>query len=109
MNNVTRTLFAAITIGAVSIGSAAAMPLDRLSPALAASNAQNVRIVCDENGPCYNTARTNRTIRRHQALRYYHDSQYYAGPQHGYYAAPQYQQNAPYVRVGIAPFGANGW
>ena len=109
MNNVTRTLFAAVAIGVVSIGSASAMPLDRLSPALAVSNAQNVRIVCDENGQCYNTARTNRSIRRHQALRYYDDSQYYAGPQHGYFAAPQYQQYAPFVGVGIGPFGANGW
>ncbi len=107
MNHIRSILLAAAAIGAVSIGSASAMPFTTLSPALAAGDVQNVRLVCDQRGRCYETARRYRSTNRYYAPgpRYYND-----GPQ--YYAAPQYQyryRSQPFVGVGIGPFGVHAW
>ena len=57
-------LFAASAIGAVSIGSASAMPF--ANPASAQESLiQDVRVVCDRFGRCYNT-------NRHYGHRYGH-------------------------------------
>ena len=56
-------LLAASAIGAVSIGSAAAMPFS--NPASAQESlVQDVRVVCDRFGRCYNTNRKRATTRR---------------------------------------------
>jgi hypothetical protein len=109
MNNITRTWLAATAIGAVSIGSASAMPLNHLSPALGASDVQNVRVVCNQNGQCFNTVRTVRSGRRTYAPRDQAAPQYYAAPQYGY-AAPQYGYfDEPRIGFGIGPFGFRVW
>jgi hypothetical protein len=104
MKNITMTLLAAVAIGAVSIGGASAMPFNNLSAALGESHVQDVRLVCDRFGRCYNTRRTYRSARPYHAPRYYNRgayygrSGYYAGPSYGYYGGPR-------VGVGIGPFG----
>jgi hypothetical protein len=108
MKNVTLILLAATAIGAVSMGSATAMPFNNLSAAPGESQVQNVRIVCDRYQRCYNTNRGYRSARPYYAPRY--DN--YGGPAYGYaapgygYAAPGYgYYGAPRVGVGIGPFG----
>ena len=60
-------LLAASALGAVSIGSASAMPF--ANPAAAQESlVQDVRVVCDRFGRCYNT---NRNARRYHAPRAY--------------------------------------
>ena len=123
MNNITKTLLATVALGAVSIGSASAIPLDRLSGVLGVSDVQNVRVVCNQNGQCYNTAR--RSTRRAYAPRYYGAQQHYAPRYYGaqqHYAAPQYYAaseyyggphygyyGAPQLGVGVGPFGFRVW
>jgi hypothetical protein len=112
MKNITLTLLAATAIGAVSIGGASAMPFNNLSPALGESHVQNVRLVCNQNGRCYNTNRVNRSSRSYYAPRYYDSpgyygsgyggSGYYAAPSNGYYGGPR-------VGLGIGPFGFGVW
>jgi hypothetical protein len=104
MKNITMTLLAAAAIGAISIGGASAMPFNNLSAALGESHVQDVRLVCDRFGRCYNTRRAYRHSRTYYAPRYYNGgayygrSGYYAGPGYGYYGGPR-------VGVGIGPFG----
>ena len=105
MKHITSMLLAAAAISAVSIGSVSAMPLTALSPALAAGDVQNVRLVCDQFGRCYNTARSYRMMPRRYAPgpRYYNDRPYY-------YAAPQYRyRSRPFVGIGIGPLGIQAW
>jgi hypothetical protein len=104
MKNITLTLLAATAIGAVSIGGASAMP-----PALGESHVQNVRVVCNQNGRCYDTNRVNRSARSYYAPRYYDSPAYYGG--NGYYAAPSngYYYGGPRVGLGIGPFGFGVW
>ena len=72
-------LLAASAIGAVSIGSASAMPF--ANPALAQeSMVQDVRVVCDRFGRCYNTNRGRYGYRGG----YYRGSRAY-GYNRGYY------------------------
>ena len=105
MKNLSLALLAAAAIGAISIGSASAMPFGSMSPALGESDVQNVRVVCNRNGHCYNTGRVHRTVRpayrsvpRYQAQQYYGNDGYYAGPSYGYY-------DRPLVGFGVGPFG----
>ena len=63
MTNLRLTLLAAASIGAVSVGGASAMPFDNSLAALSGSNAQQVRIVCDQFGRCYDTRRNYRSTR----------------------------------------------
>ena len=100
MKNVTLSLLAAAAIGAISIGSVYAMPVNNLA-GLGESHFQDVRLVCDRFGRCYNTRRAYRSQR------------YYGQPGYGYYGQPGYGYYRGYgyyggPRVGIGPFGF-GW
>jgi hypothetical protein len=102
MKNITLTLLAAAAIGAISIGSASAMPFNSASPVFDQSDVQKVRLVCNSNGRCYNnTRRTYRSAPRYYAPGYYNGG-YYGGPGYGYYGGP-------HVGVGIGPFGFGVW
>ena len=79
MKNVTLSLLAAAGIGAISIGSVSAMPVSNLT-GLSESHVQDVRLVCDRFGRCYNTRRAYRSYP--YAQRYYGDG-YYSGYGHG--------------------------
>ena len=59
MKNVTLSLLAAAAIGAISIGSVSAMPVNNLA-GLGENHFQDVRLVCDRFGRCYNTRRAYR-------------------------------------------------
>ena len=101
MKNVTLSLLAAAGLGAISIGSASAMPVSNLA-GLSESHVQDVRLVCDRYGRCYNTRRANRTYP--YAQRYYGDGYYSGyGPGYGYYGGPRG------VGIGVGPFGVSIW
>ena len=86
-------LLAASAIGAVSIGSASAMPF--ANPALAQeSMVQDVRVVCDRFGRCYNTNRGRYGYRGG----YNRGSRAY-GYNRGYY------RGGPSVGIGVGPVG----
>ena len=74
MNYFKSLLLASATIGLATIGTASAMPLNT-APVAVESHAQNVRVVCDQWGRCYNT--------RHRD-RYYRDDGY-RSYDNGYY------------------------
>jgi hypothetical protein len=95
MKNVTLSLLAAAAIGAISIGSASAMPANNLA-GLGESQLQDVRLVCDSFGRCYNTRR-----RAYYSQRYYDDG-YYGRSRYGYYGGPG-------VGIGVGPFGFRTW
>ena len=119
MRNVTLATLVATAIGAISIGSASAMPFSVL-PTMGESHVQGVRVVCDRYGRCYNTRRVYRSAR---APRAYYGGPYYAEPGYsypGYYAAPGYgypgyyargygYYGGPRVGIGIGPFGFGIW
>jgi hypothetical protein len=86
--------------GAITIGSTSAMPLSSNSAVRGDSLVQDVRVVCNRNGNCWNTNRRYRTVRRGYAPGYYNQPGYYAEPAYGYgyYGGPR-------VGVGIGPFG----
>ena len=90
MKNVTLSLLAAAAIGAISIGSASAMPFNNLA-GLSESSVQDVRLVCDRYGQCYNTRRVYRSNT-------YYAQRYYDQPRYGYYGGPR-------VGVGVGPVG----
>ena len=96
MKNMTLSLLAAAAFGAISIGSASAMPASNMS-GLSESPVQDVRLVCDRFGQCYNTRRAYRTS-RYYAPRYYDQPGYYGQRNYGYYGGPR-------VGVGVGPFG----
>ena len=109
MKNVTLSLLAAAGIGAISIGSASAMPVSNLA-GLSESHVQDVRLVCDRYGRCYNTRRAYRTYP--YAQRYYGDGYYSGygrgyysgyGPGYGYYGGPRG------AGIGLGPFGVSIW
>ena len=106
MKNITLTLLATAAIGAVSFGGASAMPFNNVSAALGESQAQNVRVVCDQYQRCYNTSRTYRSARPYYAPRYYNNNLgYYGEPGYGY-ANPGYgYYRGPRMGIGIGPFG----
>jgi hypothetical protein len=96
MKNVTLSLLAAAGIGAISIGSASAMPVSNLA-GLSESHVQDVRLVCDRFGRCYNTRRAYRTYP--YAQRSYGDGYYSGyGPGYGHYGGPR-------VGIGVGPVG----
>ena len=100
MKNVTLSLLAAAAIGAISISSASAMPISNLA-GLSESHVQDVRLVCDRFGRCYNTRRAYRTYP--YAQRYYGDGYYSGyGPGYGYWG----QRGAG---IGLGPFGVSIW
>jgi hypothetical protein len=104
MKTFTLPLLAVVAIGSLTAGSAAAMPFsaNNRTAALDESLVQDVRLVCDRRGRCWNT----------RSARY--RSRYYAQPGY-YYAQPGYYPpgygygygyyGGPRVGVGIGPFG----
>ena len=101
MKNLTLPLLAAVAIGAITMGSASAMPFstNNGSAALSESLVQDVRVVCNRRGNCWNTGRY-RATRRYYSPGYYDRPAYYASPGYGYYG-----YGGPRVGVGIGPFG----
>jgi hypothetical protein len=97
MKNLTLSLLSAAAIGAISIGSASAMPINNLN-GIGESHVQTVRLVCDRVGRCYNTRRAYRSYPYHARQRYYGRPGYYGGPAYGYYGGPR-------LGVGVGPFG----
>jgi hypothetical protein len=109
MTNLKLTLLAAAAIGAVSIGGASAMPFSKAPAAIGDSHVQDIRVVCDDNGRCYNTRRTYRRSYSHgpgYAPGYYNNGYnnggYYARPSYGYYDGPR-------VGIGLGPIGLGIW
>jgi hypothetical protein len=101
MKNLTLTLLAAAAIGAISMGTASAMPISHMATARGDSLVQDVRLVCDRYHRCYDNHRAYRG--RPYAQRYYGRPTYYAQPGYvepgyGYYGGPR-------VGIGIGPFG----
>ena len=99
MKTITLPLLAAAALGAITIGSAGAMPFstNNGSAALGESLVQDVRVVCDRNGRCWNTNR-------------------YRSSNRGYYDRPAYRSyrgygydrgydRRPGVGVTVGPFG----
>jgi hypothetical protein len=91
-------LLAASAIGAVSIGSASAMPF--ANPASAQeSMVQDVRVVCDRFGRCYNT---NRNYGNRYGNRYGNGY----GNRYGYRGNRAYgYHRGPSVGIGVGPVG----
>ena len=98
MKNIRLTLLAAAAMGVASIGGASAMPFSNLS---AENFVQDVRVVCDQYGRCYNT-RSNRRERQYDEPRRYNSGVYYDSPRYRYHDGPS-------VGVGIGPFGFRTW
>jgi hypothetical protein len=82
--------------GAVTIGSAGALPFSSNTAVQSESLVQEVRVVCNRNGNCWNTDRRYRSVHRG----YYGRPAYYGEPRygHGYYGGPR-------VGVGVGPIG----
>ena len=103
------TLIAASAIGAISIGSASAMPFGSGLAAPSDSLIQNVRVVCDQFGRCYETRRNR--AERYYAPRAYDRPAYYNGGYHGGHDYGYY--NGPRVGIGVGPVGIGvgigGW
>ncbi|MEA2981039.1 MAG: hypothetical protein QOF91_3548 [Alphaproteobacteria bacterium] len=99
MKNITLSMLAAVAIGTITIGGASAMPFsaNNGSAALGEGLVQDIRVVCNRNGQCWNTGRY-RSTRRVYSRGYYERPGYYAEPGYGYYGGPR-------VGVGIGPFG----
>ena len=97
-------LFAAVVAvtGAITIGGASAMPFSSNSAVRTDGLVQDVRVVCNRNGNCWNTNRY-RTVRRG----YYGRPAYYDEPRYGYGYDRGYggYYGGPRVGVGIGPFG----
>jgi hypothetical protein len=111
MKNVTLSLLAAAAIGAISIGSVSAMPVNNLA-GLGESHLQDARLVCDRFGRCYNTRRAYRSQGYYARPGYYSQPGYgyYSQPGYGYYGQPGYgYYGGPRVGVGIGPFGFGMW
>ena len=110
MKNLTRSFLAAAAIGTISIGIASAMPVNNLA-GLGESHVQDVRLVCDRYGRCYNTRRAYLSYPYAQP---YYGGGYYSGYGPGYYSGgygPGYgYYGGPRVGIGVGPFGFGvGW
>jgi len=104
VKTVTMTLLAAAAIGAFATGSASAMPFNNAP--LGEGLVQDVRMVCDQYGRCYNNRRAYRAVPPRYVQRGYDRPAYYRdGPSYGY-ASPGYgYYNRPGVGIGIGPVG----
>ena len=106
MKTFTQPLLAAAAMGAIvcatTLGSAGAMPFSSNTAVQDGSLVQDVRVVCNRNGNCWNTNRY-RSVRRG----YYGRPGYYAEPRYGYGydRGYGYGYGGPRVGVGIGPFG----
>jgi hypothetical protein len=99
MKTITLPLLAAVAIGVLTIGSAGAMPFstNNGSAVLGEGLVQDIRVVCNRNGNCWNTSRYH-SVRRGYSPGYYNRRGYYAEPGYGYYRGPR-------VGIGIGPLG----
>jgi len=99
MKTFTLPLLAAVALSAVTIGSAGAMPFSTNNGSLAQSEnlVQDVRMVCNRNGNCWNT---NSGYRRGYSQRYYDRRSYHRG-----YGYDRGYHRGPRVGVGVGPFG----
>ena len=104
MKTFTLSLLTAAAVGAVAcatIGGAGAMPFNSNAAVQSDSLVQDVRVVCNRNGNCWNTGgRSYRTVRRGYAPGYRRG--YYDEPRYGYGGG---YYGGPRVGVGIGPFG----
>jgi hypothetical protein len=90
------------SMGAITIGSAGAMPFSSNTAVQGESLVQDVRVVCNRNGNCWNTNRRYRSVNRG----YYGRPAYYAEPRYGYgYDRGYGYYGGPRVGVGVGPFG----
>ena len=96
MKDTATILLAAAAMGAVSIGSASAMPFSNLSASLGESDVQDVRLVCGRYR-CYNIYRYRYGYAPRYASPYYYGGYPYGGYGYGY--------GRPFVGIGIGPFG----
>ena len=107
MKNVTLSLLAAAAMGAISIGGSSAMPVSNLA-GLSESHVQDVRLVCNRSGRCYNTRRAYRSYP--YAQRYYNEPSYgYSGYGRGYYGPGYGYYGGPRVGIGVGPVGVGIW
>jgi hypothetical protein len=105
MKTLTLPLLAAVAIGAITIGSATAMPFSANHEAavLDESLVHNIRVVCNRHGSCWNTGRY-RSVQRSYSTGYYGRPGYY--DRSGYYAEPSYgYYGGPRVGIGVGPVG----
>ena len=102
MKTITLPLLAAVASGAITFGSASAMPFSTNNGAAALNESlvQDVRVVCNRNGNCWNNGRY-RSVRRGYSPGYYDRPTYYAQPNYGY-------QRGPGVGVSVGPLGFFG-
>lgn len=91
MTHLKLTLFAAAATLAASVGGASALPFNSSLPALAESNVQHVRIVCNQFGQCYDTRNRHNTR--------------YVSPYHRGYAYQRYDRRQRKPDVSVGPFG----
>jgi hypothetical protein len=108
MRKFTMSALAATAIGTISLGSAAAIPLDSVLATLVQNPVQDVRVVCDRYGRCYNTRRVYRGGPRYYSQRYYYNEPYYAAPAYPY-GYPYGYYDGLRVGIGIGPFGFGIW
>jgi hypothetical protein len=99
MKNMTLPLLAAAAISAITIGGASAMPTNNLA-GLGEGHVQDVRLVCDRFGRCYNTGRSYRS-RPYYRQRYYGERGYYGRRPYGYYGRPAVGVNVGPLGVGV--------
>jgi hypothetical protein len=103
MTNLKLTMLAAAAIGTAMIGSASAMPLNG-AVALDTGLVHQARIVCNQNGVCWNTNSPRRTWRSSR-----HNRTLYVQPQYGYqpYYGNQYGYGyrQPSAGISVGPFG----
>jgi hypothetical protein len=101
--NIKLTMLAAAAVGIATIGSANAMPLTGLKAMQNQSLVQDVRIVCNSRGICWNTNNPRRTWRSSRSNRRYVQPHYgyqpYYGNQYGY------GYRAPRAGITVGPFG----
>jgi hypothetical protein len=101
MKIATMALLAAAAFGALTLGSASAMPFSNGLSTQGANDVQQVRLVCDRYGRCYNTRRSSRSVR--QQARRYDNRPSYNRRDYGYRAERQYRR--PGVGIGVGPLG----
>jgi hypothetical protein len=102
MTNLKLTVLAATATLAASIGGASALPVNGSLPAPGASDVQQVRLVCNVFGQCYDTRWTVRSSRYYAP----HRSRYYDTRYDTRYNRHnrEYDRNRGIV-LGFGPFG----
>ena len=98
--NIKLTMLAAAAVGIATIGSANAMPLTGLKALQNQSLVQDVRVVCNTRGVCWDTRSPRRTWRSSRSNRRYVQPHYgyNRGYNRGYHRAPS-------AGITVGPFG----